>query len=128
MIHISYEAPDELCHRISAGGDLNKQYAIIRVKAGHPKDEVVKIIRKILHEIEPKTGIIRVQFKNDSYLEMTLRALQDFGYDILENNKNGDCLYIWTNGSKKAYLSHATSDNPYLQIDESNFKWFINCL
>lgn len=75
-----------------------------------------------------EAGIMRVQIKNESYLKTALETLENNGWDINRNNISGDCLYIWTNGSHQVWLSHWTADNPYLQVDETNFAWFLKCI
>ena len=129
-IKIIQEAPDELCHRISAGGDDKDQYAVLRFKAGSNMNGLVQVLRRILHEIEPRTSgqKIRVQIKDESLLNQAIEKLNEFEYNFIDRNGQGDCLYIWTNGSKKASRSHWTEDNPYIQIDESNFLWLLNTI
>jgi len=130
MVKVIVEAKDEICHRVSAGGDENSQYAVIREKAGSDRNSLVNVLRAIIHELDPKTRgyRMRVQIKNKSYLETALEALKNNGWNIRYDNPKGDCLYIWTNGSKKVWLSHWTNDNPYLPVDESNFSWFLECI
>lgn len=130
MVKIIEETKDKLCHRISAGGDEKSQYAVIREKEGSDRKSLVNVLRSVIHELETKTDgyRMRVQIKNDSYLETAIEALENKGWKVKYDNRKGDCLYIWTNGSQKVWLSHWTADNPYLQIDESNFGWFLNCI
>ena len=130
MITIIEESKDELCHRISAGGDEQSQYAVIRQKVGSNKESLVNVLRCIIHELDLKTNRyrIRVQIKDELCLQRALEALQNNGWTITKNNKNGNCLHIWTNGSKKSCLSHWTNDNLFMQVDEHNFVWFLECI
>ena len=104
MVTIIEELKDELCHRISAGGDEKSQYAVIREKVGSNRQSLVNVLRSIVHELDSKSNgyRIRIQIKNESYLQTALEALQGNGWNITKNNENGNCLYIWTDGSKKA--------------------------
>ena len=127
-VRIIYESPDELCHRISAGGDEKEQYAVLRVKAGSTKEALFKVLRHVINAVSPGKGRLRVRIKNEANLSKALDALAKYGYDITRNNPSGDCLYVWTDGSKKAWLSHFTDDNPILELPDDMLTWFINCL
>ena len=72
--------------------------------------------------------MIRVQIKNNNLRFRAVIELLSLQYKITINNKNGDCLYVWNDGSKKCEISHWTNDNPIIEVDENNYIWFIKCL
>lgn len=72
--------------------------------------------------------MLRVQIKDEQLKHSATLELLEKKYKLTVNNKNGDCFFIWTDGSKKAELSHWTNDNHILIVDDNNYRWFINCL
>lgn len=72
--------------------------------------------------------MMRIQIKELSLKSSAIIELLERGYRVVINNKDGDCLYVWTDGSKKAELSHWTNDNPVLVVDNDHYRWFVNCL
>lgn len=72
--------------------------------------------------------MIRVRIKNDSLRFKVVIALIEKQFEIIVNNESGDCLYIWTDGNKRAEISHITSDNPTIDIGEKKLQWLLNCI
>jgi len=72
--------------------------------------------------------MIRAKIKKNELRFRAVIELIERGYETIISNKNGDCLFIWTNGQKKCEISHWTNDNPIMHVDDENFRWLINCL
>lgn len=72
--------------------------------------------------------MLRIQIKNEPLKHLATLELLQKEYKLTVSNKEGDCFYIWNDGSKRAEISHWTNDNPILNVDNDNFRWFMNCL
>ena len=72
--------------------------------------------------------MIRVRIKNTTLMLKAILKLLLNGYKININNPDGDCLYIWSDGSKKCDYSHWTNDNPIMDIRESRMNWFLKII
>jgi hypothetical protein len=72
--------------------------------------------------------MIRIRINNDQLKGQFIIELSVQGWNFHVNNPNGNCFYIWIDGSKRAELSHWTNDNPILDIGKSRYQWVLNCI
>jgi hypothetical protein len=72
--------------------------------------------------------MMRIQIKDDLLRYSAVIDMLGLGYKVNVDNRDGDCFYVWTDGSRRVDISHWTNDNPILEVDKGNYRWFINCL
>lgn len=85
----------------------------------------VEIVKPLLDKIEQNhSSRMRLHVPSSSQLDSIVENLQLSGYDY--HYGEGDCLYI-SIPLKKVWRYHHTTGVQYLEVNESNYMWVINC-